>query len=755
MGKNTIHNHLTACIIAVLSCALVPSCQKETIDEQQTTQANTNTKPEYVAPEEEDVLIEAAEKATLMSHEEKDGVTTFRFTEAFVSEITKKEVALVSIKSEHFYFQSDKHDACILVFKDKKTTKLQYNNDLSLSLDHLTNVLAYPGESVEIAFELTASGRGGVEISAEADKGSFELDYNKDRKEGSIHVVLPDEDKSAAHVRLILDDGVNKTYYNIHAEGYYIEFTSVQGGMTLSGEKGEKTTLTVGYITNLAEPALELSSENESVTYEILSSTQDEQTGGWESVIEFAFSSDNNTGDDVTADVTVAERSLRYGKTSVTLIQGTLQPVRKDGQVFFDHWALKKAMNAIADRDGDGEVSFEEALKVTKVNLSHKEITNIHGLEYFKNIEWLDVSHTPVDSLMFNNIESFSKLRYINIEGTKNVVLNIEGTYLYNTTVDHGRVGPLNLQYNEEKIPYASKDFSRDGNWVTLQKHTRGQGINIIFCSRGIDLDYESGAIYELIENCIETLFSKAPLDYFKDCFDIYVTEHVDKLSTEDINGTLCCTPEQWGKILDMGTDIAKKQSHQTVIEFQCYQTPWESKTIACSELFHIGWSNHLYMGVGYTRSGNVTSIKTTVITFVHEMGHNLGGLKDQYKNYYSPNAEYINASGSGDPEKVLWKRFLDLDNYKGRVGIYKIQDAYYPNDTEQSVMCGCVSSYFDPTTGEYIDNYELSRMHFDSPSRYSFFRNIYMCGKLDYTDDEDIWQQFLEYDVVNNDIPI
>ena len=724
MEKNTIHNYLTACIIAVLSCALVPSCQKETIDEQQTTQANTNTKPEYVAPEEEDVLIEAAEKATLMSHEEKDGVTTFRFTEAFVSEITKKEVALVSIKSEHFYFQSDKHDACILVFKDKKTTKLQYNNDLSLSLDHLTNVQAYPGESVEIAFELTASGRGGVEITAEADKGSFELDYKKDRKEGSIHVVLPDEDKSEAHVRLILDDGVNKTYYNIHAEGYYIEFTSVQGGMTLSGEKGEKTTLTVGYITNLAEPALELSSENESVTYEILSSTQDEQTGGWESVIEFAFSSDNNTGDDVTADVTVAERSLRYGKTSVTLIQGTLQPVRKDGQVFFDHWALKKAMNAIADRDGDGEVSFEEALKVTKVNLSHKEITNIHGLEYFKNIEWLDLSYNKLDEIILNDIGAYSKLKYLNPKkNNPGYKLNITGCYPL-IEVENWYNPDFTYDLETLPLPYESTDYSHDGTVEIYQEHTKGNGINIVFFSHCIDVDYDNGMHKVNIDRCVDEFFSYAPLENFKEYFNIYEFVNIDK------------TPDDY---ISFNYKPLSDYQNQFLASLEAKNKPYKvyflSEVGGCDGMADPFPFSSNYKKVWLLAKGRNHKIASKA--FPHEMGHALAKLADQYKeSHYAPNCSYYSYG-----DDVPWKKFLTHPNYKDRVTIYDMGWGYYPNNGEYNVMCQGVGK---------------KNIYFDSPSRFSFFCEIYKeANNIPFPDIDELFEKFVEYDVVNNDIPI
>ena len=46
---------------------------------------------------------------------------------------------------------------------------------------------------------------------------------------------------------------------------------------------------------------------------------------------------------------------------------------------------------------------------------------------------------------------------------------------------------------------------------------------------------------------------------------------------------------------------------------------------------------------------------------------------------------------------------------------------------------------------------------YFDSPSRYAIFKNIhyasqYEGGKYDIdSDDEQTWQMFLEYDVINN----
>lgn len=55
------------------------------------------------------------------------------------------------------------------------------------------------------------------------------------------------------------------------------------------------------------------------------------------------------------------------------------------------------------DFDGDGKISAEEALKVTKIDCSFNEIESLDGLEYFSNLTYLNCSGNEIKGLCIKN----------------------------------------------------------------------------------------------------------------------------------------------------------------------------------------------------------------------------------------------------------------------------------------------------------------------------------------------------------------
>ena len=55
------------------------------------------------------------------------------------------------------------------------------------------------------------------------------------------------------------------------------------------------------------------------------------------------------------------------------------------------------------DLDGDGKISEEEALKVLRIDCSCNEIESLDGLEYFRNLTYLDCSANNIKGLCIKN----------------------------------------------------------------------------------------------------------------------------------------------------------------------------------------------------------------------------------------------------------------------------------------------------------------------------------------------------------------
>jgi Leucine-rich repeat (LRR) protein len=76
------------------------------------------------------------------------------------------------------------------------------------------------------------------------------------------------------------------------------------------------------------------------------------------------------------------------------------------------------------DTSGDGEISEDEAKAVTAISASMLNINSLVGIEYFSNLESLDVSFNKLTSL---NLSHSPKLKSIDVSGNKLQTLNIDG----------------------------------------------------------------------------------------------------------------------------------------------------------------------------------------------------------------------------------------------------------------------------------------------------------------------------------------
>ena len=77
--------------------------------------------------------------------------------------------------------------------------------------------------------------------------------------------------------------------------------------------------------------------------------------------------------------------------------------------------------------------------------------------------------------------------------------------------------------------PYTSTDYSRDGEVLTLQQASKGQGIDIVFVGNCfVDKDMEPGGKYEQkMRDAMEQFFAFEPLTSLRDRFNVYAVKAV------------------------------------------------------------------------------------------------------------------------------------------------------------------------------------------------------------------------------------
>lgn len=304
-----------------------------------------------------------------------------------------------------------------------------------------------------------------------------------------------------------------------------------------------------------------------------------------------------------------------------------------------------------------------------------------------------------------------------------------------------GIFGPL-----DEDDTYSSKDYSKDGEVLTLQKASKGNGINIVFMGDAYtDKDMGAGGLYEtMMKESMEEFFAIEPYKTFRDRFNVYAVKVVSK------NGR---TGDGYSTAL--GT-VASFSSISTGNEDKCYEYALKVPGIKDDKNLLIGvlvnsvssrgicsMSESRQSGVAfYGSTGNAPD--AFGLTIRHEAGgHGFAFLDDEYSTHQGAATEehienrntlykkygwFANVDFTNDPKKVKWSTFLSDTRYEDEVGIYEGGSLYQKGafrPSENSVM----NAYGD----------------FNAPSRWAIYQRI-----MKLSGEECTFAKFLEYDAVN-----
>ena len=92
---------------------------------------------------------------------------------------------------------------------------------------------------------------------------------------------------------------------------------------------------------------------------------------------------------------------------------------------------------------------------------------------------------------------------------------------LFDFLEDH--LGKIDYQY------YTSSDYSHDGETITLQTATEGQGIDLVFVGEGfVDKDYEEGGCFnQHMNDAMEQFFAYEPYTSLRNRFNVYAVKAV------------------------------------------------------------------------------------------------------------------------------------------------------------------------------------------------------------------------------------
>ena len=293
---------------------------------------------------------------------------------------------------------------------------------------------------------------------------------------------------------------------------------------------------------------------------------------------------------------------------------------------------------------------------------------------------------------------------------------------------------------------YSSKDFSKDGQVMTLQKATVGKGINVVFMGDGYtDRDMGPGGLYEtLMKDSMEEFFALEPYKTFRNRFNVYAVKVV---SLNDRIGA------QYSTALEsrLGSGTYLGGNNEKCLEYAMKVPEITSdkdlltvimvNSRSASGSAHLSDSNQSAFSYVATEGNDPEFYGPTLR---HETGHGFAFLADEYVAHKDPAPEdfvnryntlyekygwYSNVDFTDSREKIRWSAFLADDRYKDEIGIYEGAATYQ-------------TGAYRPTVNSMMnENVEF----FNAPCRWAIYKQI-----MKRSGEEASFDKFLEYDAIN-----
>lgn len=339
--------------------------------------------------------------------------------------------------------------------------------------------------------------------------------------------------------------------------------------------------------------------------------------------------------------------------------------------------------------------------------------------------------------------------------GVTNVEYNYyEGMYVDNCRSEKVGVDAV-LQFagDVDDGLYESSDYSEDGVVKTLQKASKGNGIDIVLMGDAFsDRLIADGTYDHVMMTAYEKFFEEEPYKSFKDHFNVYA---VTVVSNNEVYGGVTALDGYFGDGTLVGGndqkcfDYALKAISSQRLDEALVIVMMNSKAYAGTCYMYYGYEVDYGSGVSVSYFPIGTDDQQLAQVLHHEAGgHGFAKLSDEYsyEDYGRITAEaqasyeemepfgwWKNVDFTSDPTAVKWAAFLTDSRYANEgLGVYEGACTYWSGawrPTENSIM--------RHNTGG-----------FNAPSREAIYYRIH---KLAYGNEwEYDYEEFVEYDARN-----
>ena len=273
---------------------------------------------------------------------------------------------------------------------------------------------------------------------------------------------------------------------------------------------------------------------------------------------------------------------------------------------------------------------------------------------------------------------------------------------------------------------YISSDYSADGEVMTLQTATIGNGVDIVLLGDGfVDRDMASGCKYEqVMQETYECLFALEPMKSYREYFNVYAVKAVSKNERfgSEYETALKAVFGTDGRYVSGDDDkcfeyALKAPIHST--DELVIAVVVNSNASAGTAFWHGTDAAVCYVTMGQTNDPVYERTFEALIN--HEIvGHGFGKLADEY---WETNAEFpseaiaqenelyelygwnANIDFTSDPTQIRWKHMLNDPRYSSYTGIVEggYLCAYGVWRPEEYSMMRNNSPYFNAPSRETI----------------------------------------------------
>lgn len=255
--------------------------------------------------------------------------------------------------------------------------------------------------------------------------------------------------------------------------------------------------------------------------------------------------------------------------------------------------------------------------------------------------------------------------------------------------------------------------YHQDGE-VSKLYYNNPDGVNIVVLGDGfVKDDLKQGGNYDIqVKKVIDYLFTVAPFHQNKQYFNSYViyTESAKRGAGHGFDSNNTSTKFQ--SYFD--TSI---QRLLTVGNYDtCYKYVEKAVPLSKAHLIIMLVNDDTYGGSG----GSVAVASTNELSkyvLVHETGHTLGGLADEYVDSVAADRYSLsvvpflpNIDTNSDPKRTKWAHFLDYSSYQGVVGAF--EGGFYR-----------AKGYYRPEAHSIMS--DLSYLNYNAPSREAIVKRI------------------------------